>query len=143
MRSKLDAVKRADSDAIASITSREHHLAGRATERDGLRRQITKLIVDGLGLADVDAKSLKLTALAEHFTEPRRSQLLVAAAGLREKLQEIERTRVTTTLVTQEMLKHLREVIAVMRGGGDSSDVYGRSGKTQSAGQAAVFEAVG
>ena len=56
MRNKLDAMKRADSDRIQSITARETVLAERLTEREGLRRQITRRIVSGLGL-DAAAQS--------------------------------------------------------------------------------------
>ena len=143
MRHKLEAIKQADSDRIESITAREMHLANRASEREGLRRQITKRILAGLAL-DVEAhQSIAIGALAAHFPEPRRSQLIVAAARLREKLEEIDRMRVTTSLITQEMLKHLDEVMTVMRTGIENTGVYSPSGRRQRSGPASVFEAVG
>ena len=69
--------------------------------------------------------------------------MLVAAAGLRTRLQEIEQMRVTTTLITQEMLKHVSEVISAMTSGGPSNDVYGRTGQRHGPVAARVFEAVG
>jgi hypothetical protein len=143
MRHKLDAIKQADSSRIQSITAREEVLADRATERDGLRRQITKRILGGLGRDAEEHRSIRLTELAELLGEPRRSQLLVVAAGLKEKAEEIDRARVATTLITQEMLKHLREVLAVMTDGGERADVYSRTGQRQQAVSANVFEAVG
>lgn len=143
MRDKLEAVKQADSDRIQSITAREMLLADRVAEREGLRRQITARIVQGLGLDADGGQSLSLAELAECFSEPRRSQLLVSAAGVREKLHEIRRTQTTTSLITQEMLKHLGAVLDVMRSGGASTDIYSRTGTRQQSGPASVFEAVG
>lgn len=143
MREKLEAIKRADSDLMQSITARETQVAARLGEREGLRRQISERIVAGLGLDPATQQGIKLTELAEYLPEPRRSQLLVAAAGLRERLGEIERMRVTTTLITQEMLKHMREVFSVMTAGHGAVDGYSRTGQRQRAGSTNVFEAVG
>ena len=141
MQNKLDAMKRADSEQIQSITARETLLLERATERDGFRRQLTRRLLEELGLDPLATP--RLSELAEHLAEPRRSQLLVAAAGLKEKLDSAERLRVTTTLVTQEMLKHMREVLSVMRGGGMGAELYSRSGRRERVSSATVFEAVG
>ncbi len=141
MKSKLEAIKAADSDKISSITARESLLAGRMAEREGLRRQIAGKLAVGLGLS-VDRQPV-MTQLAEHLPEPRRSQLLVAAAGLREKVAEAERLKATTDLISREMLTHLGEVLKVMRSGGSGPDVYSRSGSPQRGGSACVFEAVG
>ncbi len=156
MRAKLEAMKVADSDTIQSITARELLLAERAAEREGLRRQITSRILVGLGMvaepakgnagrqkgAAASAPAITLNELAELFPEPRRSQLLVSAAGLREKVTEIDRLRTTTSMVTDAMLNHLSEVLKVMSAG-LGCDVYSRSGQRQRSGVAAVFEAVG
>lgn len=143
MRNKLAAIRKADTDAIASITAREMTLMDRVIERETARRQTTKKLVYLLGQQERFVEPVKLTALAEHLPEPQRSQLLGASMGLREKLKELEQTRVTTTLVTQEMLKHLKQVMTVMTSGGPGSDVYGRTGQRQSSNAAHVFEAVG
>ena len=143
MRNKLDAIKAAETDRITSITAREMVLTERAMEREGLRRQIARQILIGLGLSKSMSEPVKLSDLAERLPEPRRSQVLVAAAGLRTRLQEIEQMRVTTTLITQEMLNHIGEVISAMTSGGPSNDVYGRTGQHHGPAGAHVFEAVG
>ncbi|NLX22212.1 MAG: flagellar protein FlgN [Phycisphaerae bacterium] len=142
MRTKLDAIKRADTDQITAITARELVLADRVLEREGLRRQMTRQLIAGLGVGDKLEEPVRLTVLADYLPEPGRSQVLVAAAGLRERVHEVERLRVTSSLITQEMLKHLGEVMTAMRSGGPS-DAYGRGGKRQRSGGAHVFEAVG
>jgi len=143
MRHKLGAIRAADTDRIASITAREMVLAERAMEREGLRRQVTRKMLACWGLNKSLSEPVKLSDLAERLAEPRRSQVLVAAAGLRTRLQEIERMRVTTTLITQEMLKHVSQVISAMMSGGLSNDAYERTGQRHGPVPARVFEAVG
>lgn len=144
MQRKRDAIKQADSDLINSLTARETTLAERVAEREGLRRQITNRLLDSLGREPIDASGaqVSLTQLAECFPEPRRSQLLVAASGLRDKVQEVDRLHKTLSMITREMLVHMNEVIRVMCAG-VRSDIYSRSGRQQKGGAAAVFEAVG
>ena len=143
MRNKLEAIKQADSDRIQSITAREMVLANRISEREGLRRQITRNIVANLPLESSADKTPRLSELAEHFAEPVRSKLLATAGALRAQLEEINRMRVKNELITQEMLKHLGEVLSVMRSGGKGTDVYSRAGNRERTSPANVFEAVG
>jgi hypothetical protein len=141
MQQKIDSVKKADVGALEQVNARELALIGRAVERDGLRRQLMKKILRGLGLEP--GATMRLTELAGHFREPVRSRLLVASSGLKAKLKVLERTRVKATLVTEAMLLHLRDVLNVMTRGHSESDVYARTGKPADASSANVFEAVG
>lgn len=144
MRGKLEAIKQADAPRIQSITARETVLAQRVAEREGLRKQITGRILKSLKAPEQgpEGQSITLTQLAERFGEPRRSQLLVAAAGLREKVTEISRMQATMSQITQHMLEHLGAVLKVMCAG-VGGEVYSRTGRRQNAGTATVFEAVG
>jgi hypothetical protein len=143
MNHKLEAVRRADTAQIQAITARETELLRRATEREGLRRQLTRRIVAALGLDAESNHRIRLEALAKHFGEPARELLLIETGRLKAKLHEIEQIRVTTTLVTQEMIKHLNEVLAVMTSGVHGEDIYSRTGGKQDSTTANVFEAVG
>jgi len=143
MRDKLDAIRQADSDRIEAITARESKLAGRLAEREGLRRQLTRRIVNGLGLDGQVDETIRLTALAEYLDEPRRSQLLVSAMGLKEKAEHIERLVATTKQVTEAMLEHMQEIFTVMTSGGPTNGGYSRVGRRENAKAASVFEAVG
>lgn len=141
MQHKIDAVKKADVGGLEQANAREIALINRAIERDGLRRQLMKRILNGLGRDENE--SMRLSTLAEHFREPMRSRLLVASSGLKVKLKNVERARVKSTLVTQAMLLHLNDVLNVMTRGHADSDVYARSGKPADTTSANVFEAVG
>lgn len=142
-REKLAAMRTADGERIAAITAREMPLADRLAEREGLRRQITRRIVETLGLARSRADGLRVTELADLIPEPRRSQLITAATGLRQRLEELQRLQQTNALITREMLKHLSGVMAVMCGGGPAAEGYTRGGRHAQPYTASVFEAVG
>jgi hypothetical protein len=151
LREKLEAVRRADANRIQTIAARQAALVARGAEREGLRRQLTRKLVEALGQSGIkseepegaEASRVKLTTLAEHLPEPRRSQLLGVAAGLRSVLEEIERLRAVDRRVTEEMLRHLGEVFAVITGGKIVSDTYSRQGHREGVKGANVFEAVG
>lgn len=143
MRQRLDAVRRADTDQMQTITLREGVLLDRAKEREGLRRQVIRQLLVQMGRDPEQHAGAKLTELAEWLSEPRRSELLAASAGLRQKLEDVERARVTSALVTEEMLKHIGEVLATARCGGRAIDLYSSSGRFNMPTPANVFEAVG
>lgn len=143
LREKLTAVRQADADRIQALTARELALAEQAARREGLRRQITRRILEGLGDRTAQADAIRLGDLAERFPEPRRSQLLTAAAGLKVAVEELQRMQRTHALITQEMLKHLGELVLAMRGGGAEHEGYSRGGRRESGVPAGVFEAVG
>lgn len=140
MHDKIEAIKKADTDRITSITAREMTLTDRLMERQGLRKQLTRLLQQELGLG---AAPMRITLIAERLPEPRRSQLLTVTAGLRKQLESMEQLRLTSTLVAQQMLKHLDEVMSVMTAGAPGGDLYGRGGVRQQSSMAHVFEAVG
>jgi len=143
MRGKLEAIRRADSDTIQSITTGELVLANRLAEREGLRRDLVRNILRELGIGARKPQTLRMTELAECFAEPTRSRILVAATGLRVSLEEIERLSATTKMITGEMLRHMGEIIEVMTSGGSTTGVYSRAGSREASGRANVFEAVG
>lgn len=143
MAAKLEAIKAADTNRMAAFSAREMTLANRMVERDGLRRQLIRKLVAALELPGPLPEPIRLSDLAEHFAEPRRSALLSLSAGLQQKVREVEHLSTITRLVTQEMLAHLGEVIKVMTAGEIGAEVYGRSGRPQPVGAAHVFEAVG
>jgi len=140
MNDKLEAIRQANTDRITSITAREMSLVDRLAGRQGLRRQITRMLQRELGLGE---QVIRLTDLAEHLTEPRRSQLITVTTGLKRQIASMEQLRLTSELVTQGMLNHLGEVLSVMTAGAPGGDLYGRTGARQQANMAHVFEAVG
>lgn len=142
-REKLAAMRKADSILTQSITAQELSAAEKAAEREGLRRQITRKLLEALGVDVRRAANIRLGELAELLAEPRRSRLLTAALGLRSKVEELQQIQRVTALTANEMLKHLGQVVAVMRGGGLAAESYTRGGRRAANATASVFEAVG
>lgn len=142
-REQLAAMRAADAERIAAITANRAALAERAAEREGLRRQMTRRILEGLGAGQGRSASVKLSDLADLLPEPRRSQVLTAATGLRAAVEELQRLERINVLVTHETLRHLGQIVAVMRGGGSTGESYSRGGRRESFASASVFEAVG
>ncbi len=141
MRERLEAVRQADADRIQAAAAVEQELVGRLREREGLGRQLARRLAEATGHAA--PRDATTSELAGRLPEPRRSQLLLAAAGLRDRVREVERLQAVLGLVTREMMVHLGQVLEVMRSGGRSSESYSRTGASQRVGTAGVFEAVG
>jgi flagellar biosynthesis/type III secretory pathway chaperone len=143
MRTKLDALRKADSDQIQMITGQEMKLVARFAERDGLRRQLMNKCQEALDISGPRKTEMRLSELAEYLAEPQRSQLLTVAAGMKDRAQELERMRVKTALVTEEVLKHMEHILKVMTAGAGMTGTYSRAGQEEPANNARVFEAVG
>jgi hypothetical protein len=140
---KLEAMRRADVDRIHAITAREMVLASRGSEREGLRRQIAQRLGEALGIDRERSRTMRVAELAGYLREPLRSQLLGVAAGLRAKLEEVGRVHKVNSLVAQQMLRHLGEVVRAMTSGGEGGELYSVRGRRHTARAANVFEAVG
>jgi len=143
VQQKLDAMRKADTDAIHAATAREEFLAQRIREQEGLRRQILQLIGEANGMPAARARAMTIRELAELAAEPLRSRLLAAGAALRETVVETaERNRVAA-IVSQEMLKHFRQVYQVMARTNGVQGGYSWTGRAETRPGMAVFEAVG
>jgi pyrroline-5-carboxylate reductase len=143
MRHKLDAMKQADTDRVASLTAHEMALVEKVRQREGLRRQLTRRIVEALQIVVPQDRPLRLVELAEHLSEPARSQVLSVAAGLRERLGEIQKLQDTTKRITERMLEHIASVVEAMTSSVSGGETYARSGVTQPSRAPHIFEAVG
>lgn len=142
VQAKLEAMRRADADGIRSACSREEFLTRRLGEQDGLRKQILDLLGESLALGERRGRTLTLREVGERVGEPWRSRLLSVAAALKAKLEETaERNRVAA-LVSQEMVKHFRQVYEVMAQSNQTVTLYSRTGKPEARASRAVFDAV-
>lgn len=142
-REKIEAMRRADSEAMTAITGRELLLAQRIAQREGLRRQITRKLAECCGFERTRADALRIADLADRIEEPYRNGLLAAGAALRQNVEELQRLQQVSALITHEMLKHFGEVVLVMRGAGLATEHYTRGGRRAEQPSASVFEAVG
>lgn len=142
VKRKLDALRRADVDAIQSATAREDFLARRIHECDGMRKQVMELIATSMGVARSHAREMTVSELADRVGEPASSRLVVLAAALRDRIRETAEANRVAALITQEMLKHFRHVYDVMATANQQPGVYTRSGSAAPRRAVSVFEAV-
>lgn len=143
VREKLSAMRKADTDAMRSAVAREEFLAQRIHEQDGLRKQIVQLIGEQTGIPAAQARAMTVSEFAGRVAEPSRSQLLVLAAALREKVKETAEANRVAAIVSQEMLKHFRRIYQVMARANVVPGVYSWTGRTELRPGSTVFEAVG
>lgn len=138
---KLDAMKRADSDALGSCGARERFLAGQIAEVEVGRKQLLGQLQGQLGF---DARrGVTISQVAERLDEPARSQLLVLAEGLRHLVTEADRLNQVGALVTKELLVHFRRVYEAMRMPQAGDGLYGPHGGREAVGAERLIDAVG
>lgn len=143
IQQKLNAMRRADTDALNSCVARERFLAERVQKQEGLRRQLVQILWKELGLPSEQSSGLGLRDLAERLPEPRRGQLLVLGEELRELIGKIDNANKVVALVTGEMLKHFRHVHSAMARSGPSTGRYAANGQIAVERPTQVFDAVG
>jgi len=142
VRNKLESIRKADTDAIRSATTREEFLIGRIREQDGMRKQLLELIGKALDVPAPRARVMTIREVAAHVTEPARSRLLALAAALRERVRETAEGNRVAAVVSHEMLRHFRQVYEVMARVDDSPAVYSRTGRAERRCGTNVFDAV-
>lgn len=143
IQQKLAAIRRADTDGLNSCLARERFLSDRILQRDGLRQQLVQLIGKALEIDPDRVRHMSLSELAEELSEPVRGQLLGLSADMRQTLLAIDSANKVAALVTDEMLKHFRQVYAVMAQSEESAGTYTARGRRTDDRPVQVFEAVG
>jgi hypothetical protein len=141
LRSKLDAMKRADTAAMQSASARESLLASRIAALDRRRHETLARTCAALCLPNDAAATL--TVIAERLPPTDRERLLGLSAVLRQKIVTVAETHRVITIVSAEMLAHYRSVFsAITRAAGDQP-TYTRGGRTAGASSLCVLDAVG
>jgi len=143
VQNKLDAMRRADTQAIGSAVAREEFLIGRIRDQESLRRRLLDGIARDPDRSTASAQPLTAAELAARLHEPYRSRLLGLAAGLRACVRQTEEANRVAAIISAEMIRHFRQIYQVMAAAGSSPGVYARNGRPQAGGGASVFEAVG
>jgi hypothetical protein len=139
---KLQAIRQNDTSAMQSCQAREKFLTERLSERDGLRKQLTRLIAHALELPAEPAPTL--SQLADALGEPAAGALRVWAVRLRERVGPLEKVQQVAKLVTQEMLRHFGHLHEAMRlAASRDAGVYDAAGQRRATAVDAVLDAVG
>ncbi len=140
LRSKLDAMKRADTAAIQSASAREGLLIRRLAQLD---RRRAELLANWPAERPRGETPRTLSLLAESLAEPHRGRMTALAAGLRQRVAAVADLHRVITIVSAEMLAHYRKVFDAMTRGPDDADLYTPRGRAGSARTTRVLDAVG
>jgi hypothetical protein len=139
---RLQAIRRNDHDVMQSCQARERFLSEKLAERDGLRKQLVRLIAQALDLPEEPLPTL--SQVADAVGEPRAGALRVWATRLRELVERLESAQQIATLVTQEMLRHLDHLQdAVRQAATRDCGTYNAAGRRTAKPLDAVLDAVG
>ena len=143
IRSKIDAMRRAEISAMRELSEQEQTLARRLEEREGLRRQLMDAIGEQLGLPPRAARALSVSQLASRLPEGQRADLLDTAGKLREAVAKVAQANRVAGAISREILTHLKWVFASVRPADVRPVGYSGDGEAVGTLDARIFETVG
>lgn len=143
IESKLDAVRRADVEAMQRLHRQEAKLLKDLREREGLRRQMMDALGRGLGWPIGAGRALHISKLASRLTGADKTQLLDAAKALRDVAFSVQRVNRVAGTVSRNLLDHLGAVFASVVPTSNEPSGYSGSGAVVRQSGNLVFEAVG
>ena len=86
IQDKIDAMKRADLQAMDELDGKQRCVAERIQEREGLRRQLMDAIGKGVGLRSRAGRSWSASQLAARLPSAEARPFLASATALRERV---------------------------------------------------------
>lgn len=143
LESKIDAMRRADVEAMGELEHRERTIVEQLKERDGLRRQLMDAIGVELGLPAKAGRTLNLTQLGLRIPEPERAALIEAGDSLRNTVMRIRQMERVASMVSREVSNHLQWVLSAVRPRDEHPNVYSNDGALVRSGGPAMVELVG
>ncbi len=141
LQRKLLAMRTSDVNEIQACVLAEGDLAECLNQRDGLRKQLTGLIVQDLGLDEQQSDTMTIGRLASYLERPQRTRLEAVAARISPLLTEIAKVNRVVTMFAGDMLEHYQLVFGEMTAGLTNSPVYSLQGRGPVGATAQVFDA--
>lgn len=142
-RRKLEAMRQADAQSLDRASRDERTLADRIRDREGLRVALMTRVGEQMGVEEKQARKMSLGELARRVAEPVRTQLTILGNELRKIAADVARINRICALVSQEMLRHFRNVYEAMTQHGETRDLYGKTGRPQYGAPAALIDTTG
>lgn len=142
VQGKIDAIKRADVDAMRLADVKERATAERIMEREGLRRSMMDGIGKELGLSSSHARALSLSQLAQRVAGTQRQLLERAGIALRDAVGRLARLNRVAGQVSVSILQHIESVFSAVTVQDDTGDYTG-SGRVRTGTGNLLFDAVG
>lgn len=144
VREKLEAMRRADTEAMLATVHREGETTAEVTRLDHRRQKVVSKLARALGMpvGPTDG-AVTLRALADRLDGAPRERLTALANKLREEMLKLAEANRVVELVSREMLVHFKTLFSVMVQGDDIAPTYSSQGEVGPVGGARVFDAVG
>jgi hypothetical protein len=121
---KLDAMRTYDVDALLELAERERQELLATDQLELARRALQGRLATALRPAEATTSNL-----AARLSEPRKSQLLVAAAELREVIERLARTNRMTSKISLAVVQSVGKVLKIVTGIAQHAGLYSRNGR--------------
>jgi hypothetical protein len=146
LRSKLEAMRRSDVDAMLAASRREREIVAAVQAGDGQRRELVSSLYAALmpeRRDRPDAREVTLRELAARVAPDQREELSRLAARLRDRMLVVGEANRAVELVCREMLAHFKSLFAAMVCDGRENNTYRGHGAPRPVAGARVLDAVG
>jgi hypothetical protein len=145
LREKLDAMRRADIEAMTAAARRERQVLSRINDVEVERFAAVGRLADALGAPSFqDGRGAVLRNLAGRLEAATRDRLLGLAAALREKMLRVGEAQQVVELVSRELLTHFKTLFSIMTQPAEHEPTYSSGGERGRAAQAGIcLDAVG
>lgn len=144
IRGKLEAMRRADVEAMIAATHREGELTSEVTALDGQRRELAAKLSEALSRsASERGRRMSLRSLAARLDAVQRARILKLADTLRRRMLDVAEANRVVELVSREMLTFFKDVFSAMVRDDESPLTYSAGGELGAAFGARVLDAVG
>ena len=140
---KIEAMRKADLDAMRVCQQSEHELTKRVNEREGLRRQLMDAIGVELGLASGVGRALSISQFTEKLGKSERAGVISAADGLKSTIAKVAQSNRIAGVISREIVHHLRWVFAAVQPREQQPAGYSGAGVVVPCAGARLFETVG
>lgn len=143
LESKIEAMRRADTEGMGTCEQREARLIEQLRERDGFRKQLMDIIGTELGLPPKAGRTLNLTQLGLRVNEAERAALVAAGNRLRSEVAGVRQVERVASAVSREILYHLQWIFAAVKPHDDHGNEYSPDGALVRRGGSAMVELLG
>jgi hypothetical protein len=142
IREKLEAMRRADVEAMIAASHREGELVHDVTELEVERREISENLGEIVG-ARGKGRGLSLRMIAAQLDEANRTRIMNLADALRRRMLEVAEANRVVELVSREMLAFFKGVFTAIVRDDAAPLTYSAGGEIGAPMGARVLDAVG
>ncbi len=140
---KIDAMRKADLDAMRVCQEAEQDLTRRVNEREGLRRQLMDAIGAELRLPPGAGRALSISQLTDKLGKSERAPTISAADRLKNTIAKVAQANRVAGVISGEIVHHLRWVFAAVQPREEKPAAYSGAGVVVPRPGARLFETVG